>query len=868
MARAADALPAEAPPAAAVPAEGRTGALGGLVVPGGVDGLATAAGLPVPAPRATVALEVIRRLHAASDVAGAAARRQAVSAALSQPAAPGAPAGDTIPLPFDEGVWTRVIFARKVAAPGLAAAILTTPRGAWFYYGAAGLDDETRTWFGSRPYRLLRIGAQVGAFAAFGPSLRIHDGRMVSPGGPDADPLWTELIGASPAAPDAFVDKLLEARAGRVAWLYDTVSRLDPGLQRHLLAGEGALDRLRRLADVFTRVNTEWRIEERPLWRPLVEPASLLFELEAGTDGVLVAPRDPEAWAGTLGRPAQVDAAWLVDRVFNGDPSGVRDRFELVLFAMRWTRDSGGPAPRPALDLFAEAPALALTLERIGVRDGAAAGRLHALLARPTMREDPLAVRLLQASLAFVERAVLAGTLDPGVAAGLLVALVDRIEADGAGRGVAAWLVTSLRPACARLVPADTLDAQLAAALAGPSPDPAVRVEWEGQRYVADRAAAARARIERVREAQGRPSVESAMGTLHTKSTPESSRTSTPESIRTSTPESLPPEARAAAGPRADRDAAALGEALVALIYASALPEGDPELMASRAETRHDFGPLRGLGASERRGWRLAEAVSAPGVPWHLDGSLLGLDIALAVPSLRRVTDDPPAPTLPAGDRVAFARTVALLPVRALTDASRDAVVRLVDAGRRRLAGVASVADAGAIAEAAGLGSWRREALAWAAANDPASLPLALSSSELAWAGDPQTAADRAALDAWGTSRLATTGELATRAPRRRGWEGAIAHEARAGLATSIGDLNLRVAAFLAARGLPASLAPDLLSAATLQLVDRVAAPRADDWRAVVAGIRAVPETRFEDDVAALTANGPLRPVRERETGQ
>ena len=29
-----------------------------------------------------------------------------------------------------------------------------------------------------------------------------------------------------------------------------------------------------------------------------------------------------------------------------------------------------------------------------------------------------------------------------------------------------------------------------------------------------------------------------------------------------------------------------------------------------------------------------------------------------------------------------------------------------------------------------------------------------------------------------------------------------------------------------------------------------------------------MPETRLEDDVAALTADGPLRPVRERETGQ
>ncbi|MEO5821569.1 MAG: hypothetical protein ABIT71_13800 [Vicinamibacteraceae bacterium] len=809
--------------AAAAPAdEARPGALGTIALPGGVDALAAAAGLPVPAPRATVALEVIRRLYSASaGDAASAARRQAVASVLAQPAAA---AGDTIPLPFDDGLWSRVIFSRKVPPAGVATAILTTARGAWFYYGAVGLDDETRAWFRLRPHRLLRIGAQVGAFAAFGPSLRVRADRIASPGGPAADPLWETLVGASPANAEAFVDKVLEARAGRIAWLYDTVARLDAGAQRHLLEGEGNLDRLRRLADVFARVNPEWRIEDRPLWRPLVDPATLLLELDVRSDGTLVLP-EPAAWAGTLGRPQQIDASWFVDRVFSGDGANLRERVDLVLFAMRWTRDGREPASGAVLDLFSAAPAVALALERIGVRDNAVAGRLHGLVQRPALRDDPHAMRLVQASLALVERPVLAGSIDASVAAVLLTALAERVEAAGAAKGVAAWLSGALKPAIASLAPTESFDTQLVMALAGRSPADPVRVEWEGQRYNVDRPAATRARMERVREAQGRPSVTDALG-----------------------------------------DATALGEALMALIYASALPATDPELLASRAETRHGFGPARG--AHDGRAWRLAEATSSAGVAWHLDGSLLGLDVALAVPALRRVSDDPPAPTLPAADRVAFARTVALLPAGRLTDASRDLVLGLVDAGRRRLAAVSNVDQALALADAAGLGAWRREALAWAVVHDAASLPTALSLSELAWAGDPRTPADRAALDAWGTSRLAATGELATRAPRGRGWEVAVAHDARAGLATSIGDLNLRIAAFLAARKLPGSIAPDLLSAATLDLIDRVSAPRADDWRAVVAGIRTMPETRFEDDIAALTADGPLRPVRERETGQ
>ena len=120
--------------------------------------------------------------------------------------------------------------------------------------------------------------SQAGAFAAFGPSLRVRGARMTSPGGPAADPLWKELVGASPADADAFVDKLLGARFGRLAWLYDTVSRLDPGLQRHLLdrrrRPRAAASAGRRLRPASTRnggsrtgrCGVRWSIRPRCCW--------------------------------------------------------------------------------------------------------------------------------------------------------------------------------------------------------------------------------------------------------------------------------------------------------------------------------------------------------------------------------------------------------------------------------------------------------------------------------------------------------------------------------------------------------------------------------------------------------------------------
>ena len=237
-----------------------------------------------------------------------------------------------------------MIFRRTVTPAGLAAAILTRPQGAWFYYGAVGLDDETRAWFRARPHRLLRIAAQAGAFAAFGPSLRVRGERVASPGGPAADPA-VEGAGRRVAGRCRRVRRQAARRARPAGSPGSTTPSAGsmPGMQRHLLAGDGALDRLRRLADVFTRVNTEWRIEDRPLWRPLVDPATLLLELEARPDGSLALP-EPAAWAGTFGRPEQVDAAWLVDRVFSGDRVG--DPRSLRAGAVRDALDARRPRGR------------------------------------------------------------------------------------------------------------------------------------------------------------------------------------------------------------------------------------------------------------------------------------------------------------------------------------------------------------------------------------------------------------------------------------------------------------------------------------------------------------------------------------------
>lgn len=65
----------------------------------------------------------------------------------------------------------------------------------------------------------------AGAFA-------VSNGAVVVPGGPQAEPAWTKLVGASPHAPPAFFRALIEKDHGNLLSFYYELSRVDAAHQR------------------------------------------------------------------------------------------------------------------------------------------------------------------------------------------------------------------------------------------------------------------------------------------------------------------------------------------------------------------------------------------------------------------------------------------------------------------------------------------------------------------------------------------------------------------------------------------------------------------------------------------------------------
>ena len=107
-------------------------------------------------------------------------------------------------------------------------AIVSDRTSALLYHGLFGLDDDTLAWLGPERETLRVLARHAGAFSVFGTSLRIQAGKVIVPGGADAEPIWQAIVGADPAKPAAFIRKLFDDEAGFRVWFYDSLAQLDP----------------------------------------------------------------------------------------------------------------------------------------------------------------------------------------------------------------------------------------------------------------------------------------------------------------------------------------------------------------------------------------------------------------------------------------------------------------------------------------------------------------------------------------------------------------------------------------------------------------------------------------------------------------
>ena len=805
-------------------------------------------GLPTSDP-SIVILHLVRLAYGTREPRGSAAKK--VRDALQ--ALPEVAAGPTesVPLPLEKRVWQEKILRRRVDEARLISAILRDRRAALLYFGMSALDDETLAWMGRADTVIEHVRSHPEVFAAFGRSVHVRGGRVIVPGGAEAEPLWTSAAGADPGNPDAFVRRLMSGD-GRLAFLFDTITHLDPPRQRFALGLQLSpavrTEGLRSLLESFAAAAPDWRVDERPFSRPPIDGAMLLSTIAVDETGAATPPVSRRLWervfrgdelndvrfnavsdadVGSLTLSLQVDAAWLADRVLRVPYAIGRRRLDAFLFAQRVFAEQPPAVSADvatALRGYLSFPALSIALERIGIVDASVYARA-AERAAQLSEIQPLSLRRsavveFQSAIVVIQRSRRTGVLERSRAQGLVRSLcdLDVSQAASYGRRVSSWL----REQLVRALPTrSSSEESVLAALAGlPGDSPAAAVvEWEGHRYLADPAAAELNRLRVIRERQGTATLDVAM-----------------------------------------IDAKQLADVLASIIYAVYLgdPAG-PAVTSGNVALRHDFGLAAASAAGSLDAWRLPIERFDGKAAWHVRGALLGLEHALARLSMRRLdpTSMPGEPSLGPQDRQTVMLTTALLNPFAMTDAVRDAIAGSMSRGRARIAAlVQQPSRAGEISRDAGLSEWRTHALEWTLSQHPADVTGQFSLVELFWLGSSREPTIPA-LNEWGAASLPLTGCLCVAMPERRAWE-EFGGRTAAILGTRAADVPLRVAETLSALKLPAVLAAAIAGYATEDVLERAQLAYPDEWDEFSRAARDLPRDRLFDYIAALTVNGPL----------
>ncbi|MGH9174659.1 MAG: hypothetical protein ACRD1H_09885, partial [Vicinamibacterales bacterium] len=573
---------------------------------------------------------------------------------------------DLVPVPLPAAVWSDAVFHRSVPSDTLFAAVLSDQAAALVAHGLSALDDETLLFFANHPAVLTRLYQDhAGVFSAFAAHFHIRHGRVVPPGGDPAVPLWEALLNEKVSRPDGFINELFARDKGRLAYLYDIIGHLDTARAAFALglwiddAGV-RLDRFRALSLAATSAYRQWDVRKRPFTRPAHDLLSMLSRVEVAPNGM---PRFPAArgvWAGAFDEagwpddPAHarrdlddarpVDAAWLAEAIGSEVEASRAERIDQLTFGQRRFSEAeagAGADALVALRAFRRFRMLMLTLDHIGVGPphtyAAMARHAHRLSALGGVR-GRVAIAQFQGAIALIARLARVKTIDRAQTEALLTTLaavpLDRTR--GYEGALALWVRRQLGPALS--VPdGDDFDAALLVALAGPrSVNPPRPVFWEGQQYRFDLVTSEVLRLRRVRGQREDASIDVALRLHRVAHKPNST--------------ALPPVLEKVDG--------LLGEALVALSYAADWSDArGMSGVAAAVASRHDFGFERtNQLARVRTAWALPRRVFPRGRPWHVEGAILGLDIALAPLALRRITDSlpPGVPALSSNERDTF----------------------------------------------------------------------------------------------------------------------------------------------------------------------------------------------------------------------
>jgi hypothetical protein len=195
-----------------------------------------------------------------------------------------------VPVLFTERDWTTLGNKNN---GDLVETLLRDPLLCRLYWAFARSDAETRVAL-RRSVGLGKLLPLAATLDFYGSHICIRSGRVIVPGGTDADSAWKDLVGTSPQSPQEFVPGLLAKDNGWLAAYFDALSRVSQTQQAHFTE-----TRVRRFYAAF-RGRVVSPDAARPAFRPAPALLLLMTRMQWEPSGEPYIPGNLEVWKEIL----------------------------------------------------------------------------------------------------------------------------------------------------------------------------------------------------------------------------------------------------------------------------------------------------------------------------------------------------------------------------------------------------------------------------------------------------------------------------------------------------------------------------------------------------------------------------------------
>lgn len=629
-------------------------------------------------------------------------------------------------------------------------------------------------------------------------------------------------------------------------------------------------------------------------------------------DSDAISARSPELEVPTDPRDI-VDAGWLLNEVMDGAGGGISTRIESFYFSQRvWPELHPNQLGDAAVALrgFLRYPTLLPLLERMGVRTPslyASLVRRAALLTeRSDDNDDDVPLMQFQATLVVLDRLRSVRAVSATVVERWLETLAA-FDLDGRGRygiPLGLWLADEVLPTLRSVVTApediasdDSLDRVLLRGMAGVSSNPSPpEFEFEGFNYRLDFAQPRLRRLVGVRERQRGNSLDAVielclairllsspgtdldrvtegrtiLATAAQRLQQPAPQTNSPNGNVPAIGTSLTRAQDGLASIQSARDMGAAVEAaerlkpiaeyllsrvLRSIAYAPYIGEpGSTLLLNGDVAQRHDLGLLLSRGRARQDFMWTQPTVMAENTEWHVTGSIVGLDLALAYLAMPQTSHGTPpeVPRMRLDDRDALLRTLAITNPFELSDADGHAIAAAIRRGRD-----APDPDA----PTGPLSRWILNARAWARTHEPDAVRSLKSVAEAYWLG--RGGVEGSALNGWGAAGRSATGCWCMHLKVDQPWETLSPEHPGSEIVAYTPDLMFRLAEVLTELKVPTTIAAEIMPRAVQDVIDHAQLGDRGDWTSLLRYIQSIDRQRVEDYVSTLTAGGALVPHLE-----